>query len=157
MAYRMLLPQPWPDPGVTTIYNIDEPVGLNCTNKRLDVMLIQVLLWAWALEGGDHLPSYPDGVMAKNGRFDNFLLAWIFHYQLMAAGSEPARITGKMVPVGKHATGDNLKNMVYLLNQRYVSPDIRREEHIRGKIWENLNFVGVPQELQDAIKTPRSG
>src|SRR4029077_5730134 len=108
MAFKQGIPQNWikrqPNGAkLPHIYNLDDAVGLNCPNKRLDVMLIQFMLLAWATGAqygiGEHraaTAALPIGPLPANGAFDNRLLAWIFHYQLVAWKNDVAGITGKV-------------------------------------------------------------
>jgi hypothetical protein len=106
-----------PSEQVPFVYNIDHPVGLHCPNNRLDVMLVQVLLFAnqRGIEGGcgslDDKQTQALGPLEPNGKFDNRSLAWIFHYQLASYGRNAAMITGRVEPLaqlGSTPTGNTM-------------------------------------------------
>ena len=137
-----------PTDQVPFVYNIDHPVGLHCLNKRLDVMLVQALLFAnqRGIEGGcgslDETQTQTLGPLERNGRFDNRTLAWIFHYQLVTYGRDAAMITGRVVPLpglGLPPTGGMLADLN--VNVLQIWPEFR-----------DVTKAPLPPELAAALK-----
>ena len=137
-----------PSEQVPFVYNIDHPVGLHCLNKRLDVMMVQVLLFAnqrgleFNVGSLDEKQTIALGPLEPNGMFDNRTLAWIFHYQLVTYGRDAAMITGRVVPLpglGLPPTGGMLADLN--VNVLQIWPEFR-----------DVTKAPLPPELAAALK-----
>ena len=137
-----------PNEQVPFVYNIDHPVGLHCPNNRLDVMLVQALLFAnqRGIEGGcgslDDKQTQTLGPLEANGKFDNRTLAWIFHYQLASYGRNAAMITGRVEPLapsGSPPSGGMLADLN--VNVLQIWPEFR-----------DVTKAPLPPELAAALK-----
>jgi len=115
------------------VYNLDNAVGLSCPNKRLDVMLIQVMLLIWATErksgslGSPNSPNALDiGNLPLDGVFDNRVQAWIYYYQLYHYHERVAAMTGKIVPAAADGSslGDRFHTLLHLNSQLGPSVDL---------------------------------
>ncbi len=158
------------------LYNLDDTVGLNCANKKSDVMLVQLLLMVWGdMRGRDFRPGVrgsgyslvsafsPEGANAGkmghtialgqlpiNGVWGNRTLAWIFHFQLDFFHMDEAAITGKISPI--RADGSSFADTRHTL--------LKLNAYAKGtfaQVYDNLaSAPGVPQELAQALKQARS-
>jgi len=158
MAFKQRIPQEWikqrPNLAkLTHLYNLDEAVGLNCPNKRLDVMLLQFLLLHWSKKILQlKSPWYGFNILPINGVFDNRLLAWIFGFQVMQWEMELPAISGKAIPIRGMAEL-NGRNVIADLNLHLM---VIRDEKFGGRLWEDITSEpGIPLELAQAVKHAR--
>jgi hypothetical protein len=177
MAFKQQIPQSWikQRPNAANlghIYNLHDSVGLNCTNKKLDVMLLQVLLSVWAdwrqgrpgtegivsaYEAGNESVrtaqlslSLQLGKLSANGVCDNRLIAWIFFYQLYHFKHDGVGIAGK-VNAAK-ADGSSLADARHTLLHLNV-----QIKSTWPQVFADLaGAPGVPADLASALKTMKT-
>jgi hypothetical protein len=158
MAFKQLLPADWIRQRqnlskLPFLYNLDDAVGLGCPNRRLDVMLLQLMLFKWSkkilqLKG----PWYGFNILPVNGIFDNRLLAWIFGYQVMQWEKDLSAITGKALPI-RGVSDLNGRNVIADLNLQLI---VFRGENLRfGEFTGMASAADTPQELAQALKKER--
>jgi hypothetical protein len=184
MAYKQSIPESWKrqKPNIAKfphIYNLDAAVGLNCPNRRLDVMLIQYMLQVWAMMdhgvgyssqsvgGGGYGPdgnvsvrhsvnpkSLREGGLPVTGVYDNRTLAWIFNYQLIN-WQETSQITGKVTPAASDGSSLNERHTLLRLNLQIGAPDTSGKF---AKEFVDINLEEVsyaPADLRQALKDAR--
>ena len=157
LAIKQRIPQEWvrqrPNLAkLTHLYNLDDTVGLNCPNKKLDVMLLQFMLQQWSTRILQLTsPWYGFNTLPINGVFDNRLLAWIFGYQVMQWENHLPAISGKAIPI-RGMSELNGRNVIADLNLQLMN---LRDEKL-GRLWGDITSVsGIPPELAQAVKQVR--
>jgi hypothetical protein len=165
MAFKQHIPQEWIKlrPNLAKIphlYNLDEAVGLGCPNKRLDVMLLQLMLLSWSrynlqnMGGKGISPKAGFMILPANGIFDNRLLGWILGFQLFRWEPDSAAITGKALPIRGIASLDG-RNVIADLNLQIARPDASGRLK-GGDLWSDMaSAPGTPRELAEALKTAK--
>jgi hypothetical protein len=101
-------------------FDVSDRVGLNCPNRRDDVMLVQYLLKKTyqASPPGRWQPVIPPGGMRVDGRFGYLDLYLILHYQLESGLSgRGGYIDGIISPTrGQFTTSQHVQYTIIYLN-----------------------------------------
>jgi hypothetical protein len=153
MAYKQRMPEAWvrSDKSMEAwghFYNLDQPVGLNCPNKRTDVLLVQLLLRS-NLEGDPNAKGFP--TLTIDGFFGLSVLHWILNLQLKNATTNAAAIVdGKVHParnlLNRHGT--DFYHLLLLNNGlRLRAPDTFKDM---------AGAASCPADLAAAVRSDRA-